>query len=101
MPYALEFQTHKVQQYKVKHDNKEELCNKCLDQGHTIRNCLLNTCFHCKEKGHNAIDCKEIYEPDTDEEYDIIRPRTNTIERQKAVKKKISNGECKIEFRKN
>jgi len=85
LPYALKFSTHVgVKYYRTKHDNQKEVCNKCLEQGHKIRECPQNTCFICKYKGHIARDC-----PTQEQKNDSDYGNDSENEREKFMGKKI------------
>ena len=54
LPYTVKFDlgNNKYEYIRVKHDNQNKVCSKCLSDEHLYANCPENKCYRCNNYGH-------------------------------------------------
>lgn len=59
LPYTVKFDmgNNKFEYIRVKHDNQNKVCSKCLSDEHLYASCPDNKCYRCNSYGHISKFC--------------------------------------------
>ncbi|KAK3100511.1 hypothetical protein FSP39_021070 [Pinctada imbricata] len=78
IPKTIEIGRYRAVVYYKGQPNDNVKCTKCLDKGHSAKECTNDiVCHHCYRSGHKATDCQEPLSEESDAE-DIVDDASET-----------------------